>query len=214
MPEETPVDEQSFADQTMRWIAANVADPEHHSGGAVAAALALAAAAASAELVLRLAMRRKANAGRLPVLQADTARLAQLRDDFMAGADHDLATFEQVFRAQRARKDGEPGAAERLRQALLTAAGSPLALAEQGLELIQIVARQLPVGTRFTISDLGAAAALARGAIDASYLTVLANLATTGEAGAEQRRRAEWASAEAARLDAEIRQATSERIAG
>ncbi|HET7035337.1 MAG TPA: cyclodeaminase/cyclohydrolase family protein [Thermomicrobiaceae bacterium] len=214
MPEENPAGEQGLADQTIRWVAEQVANPAHHSGGAAAAALALAGAAASAELVLRLAVGRKANIDRREALEADIRHLRQLRDECLAAADHDLAAFEQVLLAQQARKAGEPGAGERLQQALLTAAASPLTMAERGLDLIQIVARQLPVGTRFTISDLGAAAALARGAIDAAYLTVLANLATTGEPGAEQRRRAERARLEATRLEAEIQRGTRERIAG
>jgi formiminotetrahydrofolate cyclodeaminase len=68
------------------------------------------------------------------------------------------------------------------------AADSSIAIARAATEVVEIAARQAPFASRFTVSDVGAAAAIARGAAQAALLTARTNIgmiarnpAATGE---------------------------------
>lgn len=158
-----------------------VADPAHNSGGGVVAGVTLAGAAASAELVLRLAARRKSLAGRADEITGLLNQIVAYRSSFEGSADRDIAAFSELVETQRAVKplrDQDPDEVRRrLQVAYVHAANVPLGLAREATEFMSHVEKGLEFASRFTISDLGAAAALARGAIDAALLTVDANLA-------------------------------------
>ena len=203
-----------FGDQSISQIAAQVADPAHHSGGVAIAAVTLAGASGAAELVLTLAARRKANAARRDEIEQTIAGVRELRGRFLDAADRDIEAFQRLMDLQRQQKESGQRDQERLNQAYLDAAASPLDLAEDGLELMRIARRYLELGTRFTVSDMGAAAALAHGAIDASLMTSETNLALAGESGAPGRERAERIRQEARPLDDEIQRAVQGRIRG
>ncbi len=179
-----------LVDLPARTLVAQVADPAHNSGGGVAAGLALAAAAASAELVLKLAARRKSLAADRPRIEPLLDVVAAHRSSFEDAADRDVAAFSQLVEAQRAAKElkeAQPEAAHlALQRAYVHAASVPLAFAEEGLAFMYEVEAGLEFASRFTISDLGAAAALARGAIDAALLTVDANLSYVDDDSADE----------------------------
>lgn len=170
----------AFADQRVRDVVRQVADPGHNSGGGVVVGLTLAGAAASAELVLQLAAKRKSLASRRAEIVEILESVAAARRSFESAPDRDIAAFEHLVQTQREIKRlpaGEQEAArERLNSAYLQAAGVPLGLAREALELMRLAERGLPFASRFTASDIGAAAALARGALEAALLTVDANL--------------------------------------
>lgn len=209
-----------FAEHSVSWIAAQVADPAHHSGGVVVAAVTLAGAAATAELVFELAARRKRNARRSGEIKEATAELQRLREQFLTAADRDVAVFQHLIEAQREaqeRRDSSHGdgeAATRLVAAYLAAADSPLSLAEAALGLMRLVEDHLDLGTRFTVSDLGAAAALAHGAIGAALLTAETNLALAHPHGDTAGDRARRIRDEAGALDRRIQERVRDRIRG
>ena len=179
-----------LVDLPVRTLIAQVADPAHNSGGGVAAGLALAAAAASAELVLKLASRKKSLAADRPRIESLLNAIASHRSSFEDAADRDVAAFSQLVDAQRSAKElreTQPEAAHvALQHAYVHAANVPLEFAEEGLAFMHEVEAGLEFASRFTISDLGAAAALARGAIDAALLTVDANLSYVDGDDADQ----------------------------
>ena len=71
--------------------------------------------------------------------------------------------------------------------ALTNATESPLRMAERIASLLDTIAIQLAISTRFTVSDLGAAAVLAEGACRAALLTAEVNIALLAETdGADQ----------------------------
>ncbi|MGA7669999.1 MAG: cyclodeaminase/cyclohydrolase family protein [Nitrolancea sp.] len=168
-------------DLPARTLIAQVADPSHNSGGGVAAGLTLAVAAASAELVLTLASRRKSLASSRPQIQSLLDSIHAHRVSFEEAADRDVAAFTQLVETQRSARDlkeTNPKAAHMVLQAAyVQAAQAPLDVSRDALAFMHDVEQGLEFASRFTISDLGAAAALARGAIDAALLTVDANLA-------------------------------------
>lgn len=207
----------AFGDQSVATIVAQIADPAHLSGGGAVAAVTLAGAAAVVELVLRLARERPSQASRRAEIEQLLAELHELGQRALGGAEQDLAAFKRLMAAQQDVKDAadEDKAVARdvLQQTWLDAASAPAALAADGLALLEIVARALPFGTRFTVSDLGAGAALASGTIGAALLTAEANLSyVAGERGAALRQRCHQIRSTARKLENDIEERTRERI--
>lgn len=151
-----------------------IADPDVFCGGGSVAALACAGAAASALLVFRLSFRRKSNAGRRGEIGDAVAATEQLIEDFYRAADEDIASLQALLAAQRAVKDSEDRRPYYL--ALERAAEAPIVIAEHAVVLLDLVEPQLAVASRFTISDLGAAATIAEGAARAALLTAEVNI--------------------------------------
>ncbi len=175
-----------LASHSMSWIARQIADPERPVGGGAMAGITLAGAAASAELVVRFAVRRKANAAHRAEIEEILRGIVDLRPRFLAGADEDLDALTRLLAAQRAVKQAttpeeRDQARNQLHQVTVQAAEIPIALASGALNLLRLVERALPFATRFTISDLGVAAALANGAISAALLTSDINIALLDE---------------------------------
>lgn len=137
-------------------------------------------AAATAELVATLSLRRRSVAPRRAELERIRDGLRDLQRRFLAAADRDVAVLAELLAAQRAARPDSAGGADGAtarRRALIAATETPLALARDGLELLRLVRAALPFAARFTVSDLGAAAALAQGAIEAALLMSEVNLA-------------------------------------
>lgn len=210
-----PKQDSPLADQSLRDLVRQVADPARNAGGGVIVGMTLAGAAASAELVLRLAVRRKSLADRREEITKLLETVADARRTFEGAADDDMAAFEDLVGVQRSVKQlPDPGSVDALRQlndAYVRAASVQLSLAHQALELMRNAEAGLEFASRFTASDIGAAATLAHGALDAALLTVSANLAyvdaeTAAKTRAEMHIIQEEATAIAERV---LRQATA-----
>lgn len=165
------------AEQPLAQVAGRLADPQQPAGGGVAAAATLALAAATAELVATLSLRRKSVQPRRAELEEIRHRLVDLQARFLAAADEDIAVLSDLLAAQRAARpatdaapDAQRAAKEALERSLTLAAETPIALAQDGLALLRLVLATVPFAARFTVSDLGAAAGLAQGAIEAALL--------------------------------------------
>lgn len=168
------------ADATARAFIDQTADPAVFCGGGSVAAVTAAGAAATALLVLRLNVKRRANAGFRDEIERAIATTEATIDEFLAAADDDIAILAELLAAQRDLKSG--GSQGAYLTALTNAAESPLRMAERIATFLDIVAAQLPISSRFTVSDLGAAAVLGEGACKAALLTAEVNIALLGEA--------------------------------
>ncbi|MCO5175562.1 MAG: cyclodeaminase/cyclohydrolase family protein [Thermomicrobiales bacterium] len=195
-----------------------IADPDVFCGGGSVAALACAGAAASALLVFRLSYRRKSNADRRDEITAAIDALESLTERFYADADNDIASLQALLDAQRESRqtaDRVPYFAA-LRRAALT----PIAIAEGAIALIEHVIPHLPIATRFTISDLGAAATIAEGAARAALLTAEVNIELlrddSDSVAVADELRARWDSARqrVSALVSDVERATREAVLG
>jgi len=171
-------------DQSIRRFIAGLADPNLFSGGGAVAAVTLAESLAITRLVVTLAARRRSLANRRPELESLLAALEGLEPSLLGAADRDMAALASLLDAQRAARFATPeqraAAQAEVATALGRAAVVPAETAEHALELLRLIRRAVPFATRFTVSDLGAAAALASGAAEASLLMCEVNLALIG----------------------------------
>lgn len=160
----------------------SIADPDVFCGGGSVAAITVAGAAATALLVMRLDLKRRANREQIGAIDASAQRTREIIATLHALADADIAALDVLLDAQRAVKEGAVGAEDRYLDALAGAARSPLAIGDVAVELLLMIERELERAARFTVSDLGAAAALIEGACRAAFLTVEVNLALLRDA--------------------------------
>ncbi len=172
--------ERKIASTPIREFYDQIGDPGIFCGGGSVAALSAAGAAATALLVMRLNVKRRSNAENRDGIQAAIDTMESHIDAFYAAADDDIATLDELLVAQRAMRTG--GSQDDYLAALRKAAESPLNMAEMIVNLLDAVTDQLPISTRFTVSDLGAAAVLADGAGRAALLTAEVNIALLREA--------------------------------
>lgn len=168
-------------DRTLRRIGDEVAVPSVHLGGGAAAAASASLAAASAELVVSLSIRKKTPPDIRQSLARNRDRLQELRDELLKAADEDEAALDDLMDAY-ARRASET---ERL-PLLERAAHTVLEITRKSAEVVEISAANVEHASRFTVSDLGAAAALAHGAVVAAALTVDVNLRLLAEGDADQ----------------------------
>lgn len=162
-----------------------VADPDYFVGGGSVASATGASAVAITLLVTRLNRRRRANEPQFETIDAAVLQLEQLQERFYRHIDEDIRVLDRLLKAQRALKRG-PDRNDFV-SALLAAAQSPLDMARDLVRLLEVIAGQLALASRFTVSDLGAAATLSDGACRAALLTVDVNLALlSNEPGANK----------------------------
>ena len=156
-----------------------VSDPDVFVGGGSVAAVTGAAAASTALLVMRLNAQRKSLREQHADIEHAIADSHRIASECEAAADEDIQILAELLEAHRQwRSTGE---GKRYVAALRSAAESPLRIAASIVRLLEIIERQLEISTRFTVSDLGAAAVLAGGAARAALLTAEVNIALLGE---------------------------------
>ncbi len=155
-------------------LAAHIAAPRQHVGGGSAAAASGALAAACAELVVTLSIRRSTPADAAEQLRGWQSRLKELQAELLAAGDHDEAVLAELMAAYKARATDQE-------QHLTAAARSVLAIAALASEVGTIAAAAVDFASRFTVSDLGAAATIARGATQAGLMTAEINIQMLAE---------------------------------
>jgi formiminotetrahydrofolate cyclodeaminase len=101
-----------------------------------------------------------------------------------------------------------------LQAALQAAAESSIEIARLAGEVCSIADGQIPHASRFTVSDLGASAALARGAVTAALLTAEVNVALLRDLAVEDHAITEQLSKSIADIDATAAPATRRAITG
>lgn len=152
-----------------------VSDPSFFCGGGSVAAITASSSAALTLLVMHLNVRRKANRELKTRIEHQIGEVEALQRRLYALADSDLDVLDDLLNSQRQMK--ETGDRQAYRTALIAAAQSPYEICRQCFQILEIIEAQLPLASRFTVSDLGAAAALAMGAIQGAILTTDVNVA-------------------------------------
>lgn len=144
-------------------------------GGGAAAALCGALAAALAAMVGRVAGGRDpSKAGELTGL---VARADQLARQLAALVTEDMRAYESVVDARRSGMGPDA-----MQHALTRATETPLMMARSSREVLSLSETLAHHARPRTVSDLGVAAVLAWGALEAAALTVRANLADLSDA--------------------------------
>jgi methenyltetrahydrofolate cyclohydrolase len=167
------------ADFSTRDFNEAIADPDVFCGGGSVAALSGASAGATALLVMRLNARRKANADQRQRIDTAIALTEELVEACYRAADDDIRILSELLEAQRALKSSPDR--DVYRSTLMRAAESPIAVADRIAAFLPIIQDQLDLSSRFTASDLGAAAVLAAGACRAALLTAEVNIVLLSE---------------------------------
>jgi formiminotetrahydrofolate cyclodeaminase len=159
---------------TISDLAETVADPDKYAGGGAIAAMSLAGAAATTELVLVLTKKRKGlDEETKNHLQETLERTRGLRARFLASINEDIRILTDLMNALRGQRqvkkledsDATERARSHLDRALTQAIDSPVVVARMGVELLDSILVCQDNARTFTMSDLGAAAATAAGAI-------------------------------------------------
>lgn len=154
-------------------------------GGGSAAALVGSVAASLVAMVAGLTIGKKAYQPVEQEMRRVLTEAIKLRDELVELADRDSAAFDAVMAAYRLPKETESERAERARaiqSALTQATKVPYQTAlrcSRVLELAEIVVTK---GNKSALSDGGAAATLAEGALQAALLNVALNLTEISDA--------------------------------
>ena len=161
-------------ERTLEELGDQVAAKNVYVGGGSAAAAAASLAAASAELVVSLSVRRSTPAEVATILREKEAQLIDLRSKLLASADDDEAALSELMRFYRS-KDGEE------LEKLTAAARTSLEIGRLSSEIVAISSECVQYASRFTVSDLGTAAAIGEGAVTAALLTARINISLIRE---------------------------------
>lgn len=170
---------------TVSGLGEMVAQTDQFAGGGAVAAMSLVGATATAELVFQLSERRRSlDESDRRHLQEKVERARRLRARFLRAIDDDLHSLSELMDAQRrvrrARKSPQDHdmnlVTGQLRTAVDRAIHTPLQAAKDAATLLYDIEEALPLARTFTVSDLGAAAATAQGAIVSLLLMAEVNL--------------------------------------
>lgn len=168
------------------------ADPTPGGGGASAYAGALAAATAS--MVGNLTVGKPKYAAVEEGVRAALDRLAYLRERLLALVDEDARAFTPLGRAYRMpRATPEEAQARRVavQDALGLACDVPIEIMRACAEVIEEADYLARHGSKLAVSDAGAAAVLARGALVSAAMNVYLNVESIEDAHRAARYRAE-----------------------
>lgn len=141
-------------------------------GGGSVAALSAAIAAGLGLMVGAIGLKKREDK---PIAQLVT-RLNPLREDFLDFVGRDEEAFSAVMDAYHLPKEDKTRP-EAIQGALRGAAEVPLQVAEGCVQLLELLVELAPLGTRQSVSDVGVAALLGKGALEAALLNVEINLA-------------------------------------
>jgi glutamate formiminotransferase / formiminotetrahydrofolate cyclodeaminase len=152
-----------------------LAAPTATPGGGSAAAASAAMAAGLATMVATMSRGKKAYLRYERELSDAIARLSDLREALKASIDADAESYNAVMKAYKQAKDsaGKDGMIE---DALKQATSVPLGVAERAREVAAIVETLKPITNPNMKSDLTAALALARAAMEGALANVEINL--------------------------------------
>lgn len=153
-------------------FAARLASKDAVPGGGGAAALGGALGAALGAMAARLSER-----GREQELSPLIERADALRERLLSLIDADAEGFAPLAAAYAIPKDA-PGRRETLEAATLTALEAPTEMLRRCAETVALLEELLPKCKKLLLSDVGCAAALARGALRAAALNVFVNTRT------------------------------------
>lgn len=166
--------EESLTDASLRKFTDRLAAKQPVPGGGGAAALAGALSAALGSMAGNYTVGKKKYAAAEPEVIGILRELEQLRERLLESVDQDAAAFEPLSAAYAIPRE-DPGRAEVLEKALLTAAEPPLGMMKCCSRTIELLERLEEIGSRLMISDVGCGALLAGAALRSASLNVFIN---------------------------------------
>jgi methenyltetrahydrofolate cyclohydrolase len=168
----TVPEHRSFRLEELDALTSLIADPGHHSGGGTVAAITASLAGALSVMIGRLSANRRSNRASREEIDGVINGITGLITRLQESADADSEVLVELMTAYRERSSNESKYIETLHRA----AQSTLQLGDEIHQLLLLIERLLPFATRFTVSDLGAAATISRGALTAALLTADVNV--------------------------------------
>lgn len=157
--------------------AVSTSDPT--PGGGAASAYAGALASALASMVGELTIGKPRYADVQDAITASLYRLVDLRNELFELSDEDAEVFELVAEAYRmpsGTTDEQAAKEQAMQSALLPATEVPLRIMQACVEVLSECALMAEKGSRMAVSDAGACAAIAKGALFAASMNVWVNL--------------------------------------
>ena len=172
---ETEIDDEECAPDFLDELASGDPTP----GGGSASAYAAAMAASLVAMVGRVTIGKKKYADVESEMWAMVEKAMAYQQKLREAVVDDSKAFEDYIKARRLPGDTEEQKADRIKaiqEALIKAAAVPLQVARHTLEVLGMAVTGAELGNVKAISDAGAAAALAKAAIEGAGLNVRINL--------------------------------------
>lgn len=161
-------------DQTIGSWLDDLASSAPAPGGGAVAALHVATGAALIEMVTNLTIGKPKYAEHEDTMVAARNRAGELRAEAVTLAADDAAAFTAVTDSYKLPKDS-PDRAAQIQAALIGAADVPVRTAAAATEVLDLAERILPGANVNVITDVAAAAASARAALDMSVVNIEIN---------------------------------------
>ena len=165
---------ENFSEKSCMDFCAALASEAPVPGGGGAAALSGALAASLCAMAARLTMSKPAFADRAGEINVLVTRADDLRLRLLRLIDGDAEGFLPLSKAYAIPKN-EPGRAEALRRATLAACQAPAEMMEALAQCTALLETLLQNCSRLMLSDVGCAAALCTGALEAAAMNVFVN---------------------------------------
>lgn len=166
----------SYAEKSLEQFTDLLASSAPAPGGGGACALCGALAAALGSMVGQLTVGKARYAQNESALHALGERAEKLRIELLEMIDGDEAAFAPLSQAYALPKD-TPGREETLERCLLSAAASPMRIAELCCEAVELCEGYAALGSRLVLSDAATGAALASGALRGAVINIKVNTA-------------------------------------
>ena len=165
---------ENFSEKNCMDFCAALASDAPVPGGGGAAALSGALAASLCAMAARLTMSKPAFADRAGEINALVTRADDLRLRLLRLIDGDAEGFLPLSQAYSIPRD-QPDRAEALRRATLAACQAPAEMMEALAQCTALLENLLQNCSRLMLSDVGCAAALCAGALEAAAMNVFVN---------------------------------------
>lgn len=168
-----------LVDLKLRQFANELSMDSPTPGGGSAAALTGALGAALAAMVANLTVGKKGYEGVAEEMKKLAVRAQELKDDLLRAVDEDTQAFNRVMEAYRLPRSTEEQAKEKeaaLEIAFKEATLVPFEVLKKCLNLLDATEAAIERGNVNSLSDAGAAVALAEAAAEAAYYNVRINL--------------------------------------
>jgi formiminotetrahydrofolate cyclodeaminase len=168
-------DVDKISQQSIEELNQLIADHSVFCGGGTAAAISASSAASLAILVLDINLKRRSNAHVRDEMTRTASSIRDMQQRLYRAASEDIRVLNELLETQQeSRKSGD---SSNYRTALESAAREPLAIAKECLDLLRLIDLHIANASRFTVSDFGAAAALAQGAMRSALMMTEVNIA-------------------------------------
>ncbi|MFN4217678.1 MAG: cyclodeaminase/cyclohydrolase family protein [Candidatus Bipolaricaulia bacterium] len=169
----------SLGDESLRALLEKLSAATPTPGGGSAAALVGSIAASLVAMVAGLTIGKKAYQSVEQEMRSVLSEAIRLRDELLECAERDSVAFNAVMAAYKLPKETEAARAEReqtIQSALKGATEAPYQTALRCSRILELAEIVVTRGNKSALSDGGAAAVLAEGALQAALLNIAINL--------------------------------------